>query len=102
MTETRHEDSIAEVSENQETSGGKSSRRKPGPTKSGHNGKATRLLNLRQVQDEFGLTMYAVYKAVDEGKLHACQVDGEGRVYYAEWEVREILRQLFGRLRTAA
>jgi len=63
----------------------------PGPLK-----KATRLLNLRQVQEEFGLTLYAIYKAVDEDKLHAVQVDGKGRVYYAEWEVRAILMVLFG------
>lgn len=101
MTETRHKDSSAKVPESPGISRDKSLKR-PGPTKSGHNGKATRLLNLRQVQEEFGLTEYAVYKAVDEDRLHACQVDGEGRVYYAEWEVRDFLRELFGRLRTAA
>lgn len=63
---------------------------------------AMRLLNLRQVQEEFGLTIYAIYKAVDEGTLHAGQVDGEGRVYYAEWEVRALARNLYSTLGAAA
>jgi hypothetical protein len=60
------------------------------------------LLNISEIEREFGLTEYHVYKATHEGRLHAVQRDGKGRIYYAEWEVRAILSQLFGSLGAAA
>lgn len=62
----------------------------------------SRLLNVREIELELGLSEYHVYRAVHEGRLHPVQRDGKGRVYYAEWEVREILSQLFGSLGAVA
>ena len=62
----------------------------------------SRLLNSRQVQQEFGLSEYLLYKAVHDGRLHPVQVNGQGRIYYAEWEVRAILKFLYAELGTAA
>jgi hypothetical protein len=56
-----------------------------------------RLLNLQQLRDEFGLSVYAIYRAGQEGRLHALQHDDgtgrKGRKFYAEWEVRAITPQ---------
>jgi hypothetical protein len=60
------------------------------------------LLNVREIEREFGMTEYHVYRAVHEGRLHPLQRDGKGRTYYAEWEVRDLLRLLFGQLSAAA
>lgn len=59
-------------------------------------------MNLREIEREFGLTEYHVYRAVHEGRLHPLQRDGRGRTYYAEWEVRTILIPLYGTLGAAA
>ncbi len=55
-----------------------------------------RLLNLQQLRDEFGLSVYAIYRAGQEGRLHPLQHDdGDGRKggrkYYAEWEVQALI-----------
>lgn len=47
-------------------------------------------MNLREIENEFGLTEYHVYRAVHAGRLHPVQRDGKGRIYYAEWEVRTL------------
>jgi predicted DNA-binding transcriptional regulator AlpA len=85
MAEARHQNSNTKVLK----SGGTSylnGRKGPEPDEIG------RLLNLRQIEHEFGLSDYQVYRAVREGRLHALQVGGKGRVYYAEWEVRSLGR----------
>lgn len=62
----------------------------------------SRLLNLEQVREEYGLSVYAIYRAGQEGRLHALQHDGKGRKYYAEWEVRALARNLYSTLGAAA
>lgn len=60
------------------------------------------MLHLREIEQEFGLSTHHVYRAVHEGRLHPLQRDGKGRTYYAEWEVREILRFFCSTLDAAA
>ena len=48
----------------------------------------SRLLNLREAERELGLSAYQIYSAVERGLLHAVQVNGRGRIYYPEWELR--------------
>lgn len=60
-----------------------------------------RLLNLSEVQGEYGLSIYAIYGAVQRGQLHALRRDGKGRTYYAEWEVVKLLRELCALVRAA-
>lgn len=59
-------------------------------------------MHLREIEQEFGLTAYHVYKAVHDGHLHPLQRDGKGRVYYAEWEVRAVLSFFYRVLGSAA
>lgn len=61
----------------------------------------TRYLNSREVQNEFGISEYQLYKAVHDGHLHPGRVGGRGRIYYSEREVRAFLSLLFD-LGTAA
>ena len=95
MTDARPRNSSTEAPKNQGTSRWEFPR-KPGPQE------ISRLLNLREIEQEFGLTEYHVYRAVHDGHLHAVQRDGKGRIYYAEWEVRGILKFLYDQLGTAA
>lgn len=88
-------DSTLEVHEKQGTFNARS-------TKGPADGEVTRFLNSREVQSEFGLSEYMLYKLVKMGKLHPGRVNGEGRIYYSEWEVREVLSLLFGALGAAA
>ena len=95
MTEARLRDSSPQASKTQETSRFEFPK-KPGPDE------IARLLNLREIEQEYGLSDYHVYRAVHEGRLHAVQVNGRGRIYYAEWEVRAFLSQLFEMATAAA
>jgi Helix-turn-helix domain len=63
---------------------------------------SSRLLTLREVCELFDLDHRVVYAAARTGRLHALQRDGKGRKYYAEWEVREVLRFLYRPLDSAA
>lgn len=92
MAEARLENSTLKEFESQQTSDAKYAKGKRGPTGAGHHGKGVRLLNQRQAKEEFGLTMYAIYAAVDRGELEALQVDGKGRVYYSEKQLRTLTR----------
>lgn len=56
-----------------------------------------RLLNLRQANQEFGLSDYHIYRAVHAGLLHAVQVGGKGRIYYAEWELKTLADRVSNR-----
>lgn len=59
-------------------------------------------MHLREIEHEYGITPYQVYRAAHEGQLHALQRDGKGRTYYAEWEVRALARNLYSTLGAAA
>lgn len=59
-------------------------------------------MNLREAQTELGLSVYAIYGAVQRGELHAVQVGGRGRIYYPEWELRTLARNLYSTLGAAA
>lgn len=61
------------------------------PEKPGH------LLTLQKVCKVLGVSNQRVYVLVAEGKLHPMQVEGKGRVYYADFEVDAILRYLYDR-----
>lgn len=50
----------------------------------------TRTLNLRQAQQEFGLSDYLIYSAVHRGEIRAIQPGGKGRIYYLEDELRRL------------
>lgn len=50
----------------------------------------SRLLNLRQALQQFGLSDYHIYGAVKRGEIEALQVGGKGRVYYSERQLREL------------
>lgn len=58
------------------------------------------LLTLTEIEAQFGLSEYRIYQWVDEGRLHAVQIGK--RFKYPDWEVRELLRFLFGALGAAA
>lgn len=47
-------------------------------------------MTLREGQKEFGLSVYAVYRAVKEGRLRAIQPGGKGRIYYLEDELKAL------------
>lgn len=63
---------------------------------------ASKLLTLREACELFDVDHRVIYALAQSGRLHALQRDGKGRKYYAEWEVRAILRFLFGALGAAA
>lgn len=52
------------------------------------------LLTLREVRSRFGVHYKQVYAWVAEGKLHAVQVGGKGRIYYPEWELKVLAEAL--------
>lgn len=58
------------------------------------------LLSIAEIERRFGITRYQIFKWAKEEKLHVVPIGK--RFKYPDWEVREILRELFGRLRTAA
>lgn len=95
MTEARPRNSSTKVARNSTTSW-ENGRKGPVPDES------SRLLHLREIEQEFGLTHYHVYRAVHEGHLHPLQRDGKGRTYYAEWEVKALARNLYSTLGAAA
>ena len=45
---------------------------------------------MRQARAEFGLSQHAIYMAIDRGQLDPLQVDGKGRVYYSEVQLRAV------------
>src|SRR5258708_15834757 len=49
-----------------------------------------RTLNLREAQQEFGLSVYAIYRAVKLREIKAIQPGGKGRIYYLEDELRAL------------
>ena len=51
------------------------------------------LLTLREIEQRFGLHFKLVYAMAEAGLLHAVQVGGKGRIYYPEWELRELLER---------
>jgi hypothetical protein len=53
-----------------------------------------RLLNRKQAQEEFGLTQYAIYAAVQRAELEPMQVGGKGRIYYSERQLRALKEAL--------
>ena len=54
----------------------------------------SRVMNLREARLEFGLDHRAIYAAVERGQIHAFKVGGTGRIYYPEWELRELANLL--------
>lgn len=50
-----------------------------------------RLLNLREAEVEFGLYELQVYAAVSRGEIHPVQLPGGKRLYYCEWELRQLV-----------
>jgi hypothetical protein len=53
-----------------------------------------RLLNRKQAQEEFGLTQYAIYAAVQRDELEPLQVGGRGRIYYSERQLRALKERI--------
>lgn len=52
------------------------------------------LLTLREAQKRFEVNHRQIYAWVTEGRLHAVQVGGKGRILYPEWELRELVHSL--------
>lgn len=49
------------------------------------------LLNLREAAERFGLSHYVIYRAAEEGRLHAVRLGDQGRIYYPAWELKALL-----------
>lgn len=52
------------------------------------------VLTLRGARERFGLDHRQIYAWVEEGKLHAIQPGGEGRVWYPEWELHALVQSM--------
>jgi predicted DNA-binding transcriptional regulator AlpA len=89
VTEARLEKSKSRISKNQGDYWASSPKEPTG-----------RLLSLAEIEEEFGLTEYRIYRWVAEGHLHAVQVGK--RMRYPDWEVRAILSLLYSTLAGAA
>jgi hypothetical protein len=63
-------------------------------TGNGRAGRSVRLINQRQAIEEFDLTIYAIYKAIEEDLLDPLQVNGEGRAYYSVRQLEELRKRL--------
>lgn len=52
------------------------------------------VLTGREVRQRFGLDHRWLYQQAHLGLLHPIQVGGKGRIYWPEWEVRELVKAL--------
>lgn len=70
------------------------SARGKGPTGKGPLGRGVPIINQEQARLDFGLTAYALLRAVERGQLDPLQVNGEGRAYYSVRQLRELRKRL--------
>lgn len=52
-----------------------------------------RLLTLRDAERLYGVSEWVIYRAVAMGKIRAVRRGDEGRVYYLESEIKQLINQ---------